>query len=139
MKTGKPHVVPLTSAMLEVVDRVAPLATTPDSFLFPGQKDKKPLSGMAFEMLLRAMGVDATTHGFRSSFRVWAAEATTTHPDIAELCLSHIVGSAVTRAYQRSALIEKRRELLTLWSDYCTGRSVVGANVASFPMKKTAT
>ena len=75
---------------------------------------------MAMEMALRRMGQDATTvHGFRSTFRDWAAEQTSFPREIAEMCLAHLVGNEVERAYRRSELLAKRRELLTAWADYC--------------------
>ena len=61
--------------------------------------------------------VDAVPHGFRSTFRVWAAEATDYPAELAELCLMHAVGSAVTRAYQRSSLFEKRRDIMRDWNE----------------------
>ena len=77
---------------------------------------------MSMLMLLRRMNAEGVTvHGFRSTFRVWVSEATEFHPDVGEKSLSHQVGSAVERAYARSDLLEKRRELLEQWSDYVAG------------------
>jgi integrase len=66
---------------------------------------------------------DATVHGFRSTFRTWVAEQTDHWPDIAEAALSHAVGSKVERAYQRRDLLEKRRELMEAWAEYCASAS----------------
>jgi hypothetical protein len=83
------------------------------------------------EMMLRRMGRnDITVHGFRSTFRDWAAEQTSFPREIAELSLAHLVGNAVERAYRPSDLLEKRRELLTAWADFCGSAcapSVTGA------------
>ena len=91
---------------------------------------------MAMEMALRRMGHDAiTVHGFRSTFRDWAAEQTSFPREIAEMCLAHLVGSEVERAYRRSELLAKRRELLTAWADYCA--SGVRASRATFWVRLT--
>ena len=75
---------------------------------------------MAMEMLLRRMNFDGiTVHGFRSSFRDWAAEKTEFPREIIELCLAHEIEKEVERAYRRSDLLFKRRELMQQWADYC--------------------
>jgi integrase len=62
-----------------------------------------------------------TAHGFRASFRMWAADATSCPREIAEACLAHAIGNSVERAYQRSDRFEKRRELLKQWAEYLNG------------------
>ncbi len=90
-------------------------------FVFEGQKRHKPLSNMPVFMLLRRMGVeDVTVHGFRSAFRDWASEVANAPREIAEMSLSHRVGSDVERAYARSDLLEKRRGLMERWSNFVT-------------------
>jgi len=69
---------------------------------------------------MRRMGRSEAVHGFRSSFRVWAGEQSSTSPDIIELCLAHKVGGNVERAYQRSDLLARRRLLMKSWATYCT-------------------
>jgi integrase len=119
MKTGKEHRVPLSKQAAAI------FATLPmldgSSYVFPGHRSGRPLSGMAMEMLLRRMGRgDITVHGFRSTFRDWAAESTANFPrEIIELCLAHDVSSEVERAYRRSDLLEKRRQLMQAWADFC--------------------
>ena len=73
--------------------------------------------------LLRDVGLAdrATVHGFRSSFRDWAAECTDAPHAVMELCLAHAVGDSTERAYARSDLLEKRRALMQSWADYMTG------------------
>lgn len=80
-------------------------------------------------MLLRRMQVEGVTvHGFRSTFRDWAAEVTKVPRKVAEKSLAHSVGSEVERAYARSDLLDKRRDLMRLWSRYvASGQSVEGA------------
>jgi integrase len=99
-----------------------PLRDMHSLYVFEGQKRHKPLSNMSMLMLLRRMNVkDVTVHGFRSTFRDWAAEVANAPREVAELSLAHTVGSNVERAYARSDLLEKRRTLLTRWSGFLTG------------------
>lgn len=74
--------------------------------------------------------MDAVPHGFRSTFRVWAAEVTSYQPELSELCLMHNVGNATYQAYQRSDLFEKRRQIMADWSDtaYDIQRNTVDPN-----------
>jgi integrase len=118
MKTGVDHRVPLTKEMLMIID---PLKAMQSDFVFEGQKRHKPLSNMAMLMLLRRMGVEGVTvHGFRSTFRDWASEAANAPREVAEMSLSHRIGSHVEQAYARSDLLEKRRTLLERWSSFVT-------------------
>ena len=74
------------------------------------------MSGMAMSMLLRRMAVDATVHGFRSSFRDWAAECTGYAHEVAEMALAHVIGNKAEAAYRRGDLFEKRRKLMQDWA-----------------------
>ena len=119
MKAGRDHRVPLSSPALAILDTMEPLRVGDSSLLFPG-RNNKPLSSMAMEMLLRRMKVqDVTVHGFRSSFRDWAAEETPFPREIAEAALAHIVGDSTERAYRRGDILERRRELMQAWADWC--------------------
>jgi integrase len=119
MKGGVIHRVPLTAEMLAIIE---PLKELCSDFVFEGQKRHRPLSNMAMLMLLRRMKVEGVTvHGFRSSFRDWAAEEARAPREVAEMSLSHKVGSDVERAYARSDLLERRRQLMERWSHYVTG------------------
>jgi len=121
MKGGEEHRVPLTSEMLAIVE---PLKAMASDYVFEGQKRHMPLSNMAMLMLLRRMQVeDITVHGFRSTFRVWVSEATNAPYEVAELSLSHKVGTSVGRAYARSDLLESRRVLMERWSQFVAGGS----------------
>ena len=119
MKAGREHVVPLAGRVVEIIKALPQYAASP--FLFPGLRPaEQPLSNMACLMLLRRMDrSNVTSHGFRSSFRDWAGEATNAPSDIAELCLAHQVGSATQRAYARSDLLEKRKALMQQWAVFC--------------------
>ncbi len=119
MKGGEDHRVPLTDEMLAILE---PLKAMASEYVFEGQKRHRPLSNMAMLMLLRRMNVEgATVHGFRSTFRDWAGEVANAPREIAEMSLSHRIGSAVEQAYARSDLLERRRELMDRWSDFVTG------------------
>jgi len=90
-------------------------------FLFPGWKPGRPLSASALETVLRRMKVTgATVHGFRSTFRDWAAECRNFPNEVCEAALAHPVESKVEAAYRRGDLFEKRRKLMDAWSIYCT-------------------
>jgi integrase len=121
MKAGKPHVVPLSGRALAILDRMAQLRTTdaPDALVFAGARPGKPLSDMTLTMLLRRMGAGCTAHGFRSSFRDWAAEATSFPSEVAEAALAHVVRNKVEAAYRRTDLLEKRRRLMEAWASAC--------------------
>jgi integrase len=87
--------------------------------VFPGGKLGKPLSNMAFLMLLRRMGQgELTAHGFRSSFRDWAAERTHFPSEVVEMALAHAVGSKVEAAYRRTDMFERRRKLMDAWAEF---------------------
>ena len=119
MKTGEDHRVPLTDEMLAIIE---PLKALKSDYVFEGQQRHKPLSNMAMLMLLRRMSVESVTvHGFRSTFRDWASEVTSAPREIAEMSLSHRVGSDVERAYARSDLLDKRRALMERWSQFVSG------------------
>jgi integrase len=80
----------------------------------------RPLSNMVFLMALRRMGLDATAHGFRSSFRDWTAERTGFPNEVCEMALAHTVEGRVEAAYRRGDLFEKRRELMAEWEAFVT-------------------
>ena len=77
------------------------------------------MSGMTMSMLLRRMNTDVTVHGFRSSFRDWAAECTGYSHEACEMALAHTIGNKAEAAYRRGDLFEKRRRLMADWATYC--------------------
>lgn len=122
MKNGEEHRVPLTDEMLAIIK---PLKAMKSEYVFEGQKRHRPLSNMAMLMLLRRMKVeDVTVHGFRSTFRDWAADFASAPREVAEMSLSHRIGSQVEQAYARSDLLKRRRALMEAWSRYATGAEV---------------
>ena len=95
-----------------------------NGLIFPSPTRRgQPLSDMTLMKVLRDNGLAmrTTIHGLRATFRTWADEQTDTEHAVAELSLAHAVGTATERAYARSTLIEKRRELMCQWSAFVTG------------------
>jgi integrase len=118
MKAGQAHRVPMSEHAIAILS--SRQQARGSDYVFPGQKPGRPLSIMAFDMLMRRMKAnDYTAHGFRSSFRDWAGDCTSFPREIAEAALAHKVGDAVELAYRRSDALEKRRTLMQAWADYC--------------------
>jgi len=117
MKAGREHTVPLTDRMIEILD-AADKVRGESRYLFPGNSPRSPLSGMAMAMLLRRLKVDATAHGFRSSFRDWAGNETSFPAELAEGALAHTLRNAVEAAYRRDTALERRRKMMTAWANY---------------------
>lgn len=130
MKAGKMHRVPLSEAALALLRDVSQLAgDAPDPHVFPGMRPGAPLSNMALLMALRRMGRgDLTAHGFRSTFRDWAAE-TGKAADLAEAALAHKTGDKTVQAYLRGDLFERRRKLMDQWAEWCSRPSAERGNV----------
>ncbi|HMO48794.1 MAG TPA: integrase arm-type DNA-binding domain-containing protein [Rubrivivax sp.] len=115
MKANRAHRVPLSDRALELLEALPRFEGC--ELVFPGAKNQA-LSDMTLTASLRRMKVNATAHGFRSTFRDWAAERTSTPNEVAEMALAHAVGDATEAAYRRGDLFEKRRELMTLWAKF---------------------
>ncbi len=116
-KTGREHRIPLPVRALNLLAEMD--AVRQSDYAFPGTRVMKPLSNMAFLMVLRRMGRnDLTAHGFRSTFRDWAAEMTAYPHEVAEMALAHVVGDKVEAAYRRGDLFEKRRRIMEDWAAY---------------------
>jgi integrase len=138
MKAGKEHRVPLSARALTVLNEMRQLPALDSksgevAFVFPGGNRGRPLSNMAFLMLLRRMGrSDLTAHGFRSTFRDWAAERTSFPGEVAEMALAHTISSKVEQAYRRGDLFERRCHLMAAWEAFClTPTEAQAAAVAS--------
>jgi integrase len=118
MKGGREHRVPLSAPAVAIVAQQQ--TDRRGNFLFPGGKRGKPLSNMAMLALLERMGrADLTAHGFRSTFRDWAAERTNHPGEVIEMALAHTIENKVEAAYRRGDLFEKRRLLMTEWATFC--------------------
>lgn len=113
MKAGREHRVPLSPRALAIVKEMRPISR--GDLVFESYEANRPLSNMAFDALLTRMKVEATAHGFRSSFRDWAGECTDVAREVAEAALAHTVGDETERAYRRGDALEKRRLLMREW------------------------
>ena len=116
MKAGREHRVPLGDRALEILKPLHEART--GDLIFPGSTKTGRLSDMTLTAVLRRLGVDATVHGFRSSFRDWAGERTTFPREVAEAALAHRVGNEVELAYRRGDALEKRRKLMVAWERF---------------------
>lgn len=131
MKAGRLHRVPLTEPMLDILKDMAAQRPEDDiagnAPIFPGVKGH--LSIMSLTMVLRRMGLGHfTVHGFRSSFRDWAAEETDHARETAEAALAHIIGDQTERAYRRGDALEKRRALMSDWALHVQSKSETAAS-----------
>ena len=120
MKANREHRVPLSGRALEVLNDAVELSEG-SGLVFPGYKRGRPLSENTHAKLLRELGFDAVTHGFRSSFRDYAAEQTHTPHAVMEAALAHTIRNKAEAAYARSDLFEKRRVLMEEWAAFLGG------------------
>jgi integrase len=128
MKGGREHRVPLSKPAIAVLERMRGQGT---EFIFPGLNPGRPLSNMALLVLLgRMRRGDVTAHGFRSTFRDWAAERTNFPREVAEAALAHAIDDKVEAAYRRGDLFEKRRRLMDAWAEFCAKLVSAGSVVA---------
>jgi integrase len=128
MKKRREHRVPLAAAALAVLDRARALRA--GEFIFPSPRDR-PLSNMAMLATLKRMGrSNLTVHGFRATFRTWAAEWTGFPHDVIEAALAHVIEDKTRAAYQRGDLLAKRRRLMEAWAEFiCSGAPAPGGVV----------
>jgi len=136
MKTKREQRVPLSDAAIAVLKSMQPLGRGPNSLVFPSIRQAAALSDMALSELIRGMNKvkegeippwraqddrPIVVHGFRSSFRDWCEEATSTPHAVSEAALAHVVSNKVEAAYRRTDLFDKRRILMQQWSEHCIG------------------
>ena len=131
MKTGRPHRVPLSDRAMEILEEARALGGV--ELVFPSVRGKV-LTDVSLSRLLRELNIDSVPHGFRSSFRNWAAEQTGIPHQVCEFALAHVIGNKAEAAYMRSDLFEKRRALMQMWADYLARRE--GADVIPLRAKK---
>jgi integrase len=118
MKGGREHVVPLSDAALAVLALAEKqFGRAPGALGFPGPKEGKPLSDNAFTALLDRMKVEATAHGFRSTFRDWCSESGVPR-EVAERALAHAVADDTEAAYNRTQLVAQRKPLMAKWAAF---------------------
>ncbi|ESY42525.1 integrase [Mesorhizobium sp. LNJC384A00] len=119
MKAKREHRVPLSDRCLEILKAANAISKNP-GYVFTGASGDRPLSNMVFLAILKRMKIRTTAHGFRSSFRDWAAEETSFPREVAEMALAHTITNKVEAAYRRGDLLEKRREMMQHWSNFVT-------------------
>jgi integrase len=118
MKSGKIHRVPLSAPALSIVRRRIDLVG--EGYLFPGLVRGNALSNMAMSKMLKLLGHgEFTVHGFRSTFRDWAADRTTFPREVIEAAMAHVQGDDAEQAYWRSDVFDRRRRLMDAWAAYC--------------------
>jgi integrase len=117
VKNHKELRIPLTAEAAEILRPLCQGKAAGD-WIFPGRRRSHMSDAAMLALLERMKRDDVTVHGFRSSFRVWAGERTSFGREIAEQCLGHIVGDQAERAYARTDLLEKRRQLLGAWAKF---------------------
>jgi integrase len=117
MKANEEHRVPLSQRALAILRDMEKVRL--NDFVFPGYRDGRPLWGNTILQVLRQMGRSVTTHGFRSTFRDWVGDCTAFPREVAEGALAHTLGNATEAAYRRGTALEKRRELMDAWANYC--------------------
>lgn len=122
MKAKREHRVPLSARALEIYAEARKLGS---HWLFPGSNLKAPLSLSAMAECLKGLEVNATVHGFRSTFRDWAGDATSFPEALAEAALAHAIKDKTEAAYRRSDALERRRELMEAWARYLEASSAV--------------
>ena len=134
MKANRAHRVALSKDAVRLLKSICPEeAGAPKAFVFPGGKLRRPLTIAAPLKVLHDMGrKDITVHGFRSSFRDWAAEQTNFPRQVVEAALAHVVGDATEAAYLRTDLLDRRRPLMETWAQHCAH---VGVKANVVPMR----
>jgi integrase len=128
MKGKERHRVPLSDQAIALLNELPRVEGS--DHVFPGSRDKRPLSNMALLMMLRRMDRDdLTVHGFRSTFRDWAADTTGYANEVVEKALAHVVPYATEAAYRRGDMLERRRPLMDDWAAYCAPQPRQGSVV----------
>jgi integrase len=118
MKAQREHRVPLSSAALSILRNLPRVVKGQGADIVFCNTKQGPLSDMTLTAVMRRLGEEAVPHGFRSTFRDWAAEKTNYPNEVCEAALAHTVGDKVEAAYRRGDLFDKRRRLMTDWASY---------------------
>ena len=120
MKMKREHDIPLSDQAVEILRAQHEARDHRNPHVFPG-RPMRALSDMTMAMLMRRLEVPATTHGFRTSFRTWAADVAHAPFEVAEAALAHTIGNEASQAYNRTTMTERRRPLMQAWADFVTG------------------
>ena len=126
MKAYREHKVPLNARAMAILTEMR--AISQSDFVFRGRRGK-----LSEVRVLR--GSNITVHGFRSTFRDWAAERTNFPREVAEMALAHAIPNAVEAAYRRGDLFEKRRKLMDAWAEFC-GKPQSGGKVVPIAVRR---
>lgn len=119
MKEGdEPFVVPLAKPAMRLLASVRPPVVDPEALIFPGTVTGRQLSNNTMDRVLDRAKIDATPHGFRSTFRDWAGDCTDHAREVVEHALAHAVGDETERAYRRGNALQKRRVLMNDWATF---------------------
>jgi integrase len=116
MKGGREHRVPLSDAAVDVLVAAKAMAGRSDELAFPSRQAARPLSDMTLAAVLKRLSVPVTVHGFRSTFRDWAEEATNFSHEVKEAALAHAIKNRVEAAYRRTDLFDKRTAMMDVWA-----------------------
>jgi integrase len=128
------HLVPLSDKAIDLLQGLLVDGVPASEWVFPARNRRGQLGPGTMRELLERMGwiEDTTTHGIRAAFKTWATERTSYAREVVELCLSHVQGDPLERAYQRGDIIDKRRQLMQAWADYCEhGEPMAAKNVVA--------
>ena len=125
MKAGRAHRVPLSTRALAVLRETTALEDD-SGLVFPSVTGRRLAQGAIWQLLLD-LGIPAVPHGFRSSFRDWAAECSDAPREVCELALAHVNSDRVEAAYRRTDLFEKRRQLMEQWAAFLAGTGATEA------------
>lgn len=130
MKSGREHRVPLSDDAVRLLENLPTFENS--SYVFPAARGGK-LSDMSLSAVMRRMELDATPHGFRSTFRDWCSEHTSYPHEVIEMSLAHVIPDKVERAYRRGDLFKKRARLMAEWAKHCrtVKQEHEGSNVRS--------
>ncbi|MGQ7242936.1 tyrosine-type recombinase/integrase [Salinicola sp. V024] len=120
MKAGREHRVPLSDAAVRLLEGMPRMYES--DIVFPGNRGRRTSENTPAQVIKR-LGYGVTVHGFRSTFRDWAAECTNTPNHVAEMALAHTIKNAAEAAYRRGDLLEKRRALMEEWAGFLEGKS----------------
>jgi integrase len=136
MKEGKAHSVPLSPRAVEII-KAMPRNSDWVFTSIDGRRAGRQIGRDAFKDTLKALAVDTTAHGFRSSFADWAADRTSYAREVREQCLAHAIENRVERAYRRGDLFEKRRKLMDAWAAYCAKVETDAGKVVALARART--
>lgn len=138
MKAGREHVVPLSPFALSILSRARHYGDgKPETPVFPSRRNDR-ISDMTITKSLRDMGVKATAHGFRSSFKDWASEMSSFPDAVSEAALAHVDANKTRASYRRTDFLMMRADMMAAWASYITGLSVDVASLDRARRKKSA-